>query len=279
MKNLKYINDKEFKYNEDVIKGLQSYNKNQTGYREKNQHNFYVFEEDDLVAACQTDIYSDWCGINKLYYRDIDTLKALINDVRKFYRDSVEGIQFNSVSTQRAIDFEEIGFNIQGKLKNMPSGNDNVFLVDRELDNLEVNEDYTFETSKKPIPPYHDVFKEKIKKQRKSLDFSTEKIDIQFITLDKDMFVGGIYGHFQFEYLFINVLFVNKHYRGNRIASKLMNLIETEALNRGVTNVYLTTFEFQARGFYVKHGYKVVMTIEDYPKGFAEYTLYKKLNK
>ncbi|MFH0767164.1 MAG: GNAT family N-acetyltransferase, partial [Bacillota bacterium] len=97
--------------------------------------------------------------------------------------------------------------------------------------------------------------------------------------LDHDKFVGGIYGHVQYEYLFINMLFVDKKYRGHRIASKLMHLIESEAIKRDVVNVYVTTFEFQALGFYEKRGFKVVMTIEDFPKGFQEYTLYKKMKK
>jgi GNAT superfamily N-acetyltransferase len=138
-----------------------------------------------------------------------------------------------------------------------------------------VNGEYHKKSSSEPIDKYDSVLKNEIKKFRKSLDFSTEIVDLQFVALDKDEFVGGIYGNFQFEYLFINVLFVDKKYRGKRIASKLMNMIELEAVKRGITNIYLTTFEFQALDFYQKRGYQVVMKIDDFPKGYAEYTLYR----
>jgi len=277
MHNIRYINDKNFEYSKDVKKGLQSYNKSQTGYREKDYRDFYVFEEGILVGACHTKQASDWCKIKGIYYKDINILKALMNDVRKFYRGNVEGIHFDTVLEQRVQDFQKIGFSVNGELDDMPSGNKNVFLIDIDLEHLEISGDYQMKSSSEPILSYDSVLKSEINKFRKSLDFSSEKIDLQYVALDNEQFVGGIYGNFQFEYLFINILFVNKKYRGKRIASKLMHMIESEAVKRGVTNIYLTTFEFQAANFYKKRGYEVVMTVEDFPKGFAEYTLYKKM--
>ncbi len=277
MHNIRYINDKKFEYNKDVINGLQSYNKSQTGYREKDNRDFYVFEDGNLVGACHTKQASDWCKIKGIYYKDIDVLKALINDVRKFYRGNVEGVQINTVQEQRVLDFQNIGFGVHGELDDMPSGNKNSFLLDKDLKQLEIKGDYQLRSSSDPIHSYDTVLKDEIKKQRESLDFSTDKIDLQFVVLDNDQFIGGIYGHFQFEYLFINVLFVDKKYRGKRIASKLMHMIESEAVKQDVTNIFLTTFEFQALDFYKKRGYEVVMTIEDFPKGFAEYTLFRKM--
>ncbi len=272
-----YINDKKFEYNKELIKSLHTYNKSQTGYREKDSRDFYVFENELLVGACHTLQASDWCKVKGIYYKDIDALKALMNDVRKFYRGNVEGIQFNSVHEQRVLDFKNIGFSIHGELEDMPSGNTNFFLLDKNLESLEIDKDYQMKSSSEPIPSYDTLLKAEIKKTREDLDFSTEVVDLQYVVLDNDQFVGGIYGNFQFEYLFINVLFVDKLYRGKRIASKLMHMIESEALARKVVNIYLTTFEFQALDFYKKNGYEVIMTIEDFPKDFAEYTLYKKL--
>jgi N-acetylglutamate synthase-like GNAT family acetyltransferase len=277
MSNIRYIKDTKFEYSKEVKNGLRTYNKSQAGYREKDYRDFYVFEDGSLVGACHTKQASDWCKINGIYYKDIDSLKALMNDVRKFYRGNVEGLQFNTVLEQRKLDFKELNFVVQGELEDMPQGNKNVFLIDKEMELLKISGDYQLSSSSEPIPSYDSVLKGEIKKYRKSLEFSTEKTDIQFVVLDNDKFVGGIYGNFQFEYLFINILFVDKKYRGKRIASKLMHMIEEEALKQGVTNLYLTTFEFQALGFYKKKGYKVVMTIEDFPKGFAEYTLYKNI--
>ena len=277
MDTIRYINDVNLDYNKEVINGLKSYNQSQTGYREKDRRDFYVFEEGRLIGACHTKQESDWCKIKGIYYEDLDTLKALVNDIRKFYRSNVEGIMFNTVLDQRSIEFQKVGFNVQGELDDMPKGNKNIFLIDKELDNFETGGDYHVESSSEPISPYDRVLKTEMKRYRESLDFSTDRIDVQFVALDGEQFVGGIYGNFQFEYLFINILFVDQEYRGNKIASKLMEMIEDEAARRGVKNLYLTTFEFQALDFYKKHGYEVVMKIDDFPKGFAEYTIYKEL--
>jgi len=44
-----------------------------------------------------------------------------------------------------------------------------------------------------------------------------------------------------------------------------MELIENESYKKGVNVLYLTTFEYQALGFYKKIGYKVVMIIDNCP--------------
>ncbi len=275
MHKLKFIEDKDFSYNEEIIKRLHEYNKSQTGGREKDSRIFYVMDDGILVGACHTKQESDWCHIRKIYYKDPDVLKALMNDVKEYYKDNVVGIQFNSILEDRINDFIALGFDDHGVLKDMAKGMDKVFLLDKDFEEHELDKSYQSTSTKKPIPNYDNKVRKELKKIRKSLDFSTEVVDLQYVVLDGDKFIGGIYGNFQYEYLFINILFVDKKYRGRRIASTLMELIESESARRGVKNIYLTTFEFQALGLYKKRGYKVVMVIEDYPKGFKEYTVYK----
>jgi len=49
------------------------------------------------------------------------------------------------------------------------------------------------------------------------------------------------------------------------------------AIGRGAQHSFLTTFAFQARGFYEKHGYTVAGTLEDYPPGSAYFWMRKDL--
>jgi len=275
---IEYIKDEEFKYNEEIKKGLKAYNASQTGYREKDKHNFYVFENDELCGVCYAKLTSDWCFIKKIYYENIDVLKELLNNVYEYYGDKIIGMQFHSVIPARVEDFKKLGFIEKGKLKDMPNGGENVFLINTELINFKTKKDYDTQLSREPINPYNEILKKENHILRKSLNFSSEVVDTQFVVLDNGKFVGGIYGNYQYDYLFINILFVKATYRGKRIATTLMNLIEAEAYKKGIYNLYLTTFEFQALGFYKKRGYKVVIIIEDYPKGFKEYTVYKKLH-
>jgi len=279
MSELKFIEDKNFLYNDEIIRRLKEFNKSQAGYREKDKQNFYIFLDDQVLGVCHTKMASDWCHINSIYYKDLEALKTVLNDVFDYYKDKVVGIQYNSSMPQRINDFKKLGFIEKGKLEDMPKGLDNVFLLNTDLNNYVTEDDYSGENTRKKIEDYDLVLKKENKKLRKSLNFSSEVIDVQFVALDDEMFVGGIYGNYQYDYLFINILFVDKEYRGQQIATVLMDLIEEDAKKRGVLNLYLTTFEFQALGFYKKRGYVEVMSIDDYPIGFKEYTVYKRIKK
>ena len=46
---------------------------------------------------------------------------------------------------------------------------------------------------------------------------------------------------------------------------------------RGCSQVMLTTYSFQARGFYEKEGYRVVGEMADYPPGATYYWMRKDL--
>ena len=281
MSKIRIIKDEDFKYSEAIKKSLTAYNINQSGYKEKDARHFYIFDENELVGACFTKQNSDWCHIKKIFYKDIDVLSALMNEIKDYYNNKVEGIKYNSVIEERINDFKEVGFIQKGKLNNMPKENENVFLLKRDLrtEDFDNENEYDSKSSSKPIYQYNKELKKQERKIRKNLDFSTETINVQYVVLEGNQFIGGIFANIQYEYMFINRLFVDRKYRGNRIASKLMHVIEKEAIKRKISNLYLTTFEFQAAGFYKKHGYKVVMEVDDFPKGFKEYTLYKDISK
>lgn len=277
MSEIEFIEDKEFKYTNEIKNGLNQYNKSQAGYKEKDIQNFYVLEDDNLQGVIHTFTYQDWCHIKSLYYKDIDVLKTLLNDIVEYYKGSVEGIQFNCVIDERVDDFKSLGFIEKGRLEDMPKGKDNVFLINTQFNTYKINDNYESKSTDKSIKTYDKVMKKENKKLRKSLNFSSKVVDVQFVALDDGDFAGGIYGHFQYDYLFINILYVDKAYRGQQIASKLMQLIEDKARDKGIYNLYLTTFEFQALGLYQKLGYEIVMEIYDYPVGYKEYTVYKNL--
>jgi len=276
MSIIRIIKDEKFKYSENIKKSLTAYNRNQSGYIEKDVRHFYIFDDNILVGACHTKQNSNWCHIKKIFYNDIEVLATLINEIKKYYQNKVEGIKFNSIIEKRVNDFKKVGFTQKGKLKHMPENNENVFLLDKDIDNLVADNKNDFESksSRKPIYQYDKILQKQVKKIRENLEFSTERTDIQYVVLEGHKFIGGIFANIQYEYMFINRLFVDVKYRGNYIASKLMRLMEKESIKRGITNIYLTTFEFQAAGFYKKHGYKIVMEIEDYPKGFKEVFIY-----
>ena len=91
--------------------------------------------------------------------------------------------------------------------------------------------------------------------------------------------VAGIKAQAQWqEILKISVLWVHADYRGQDYATALIQEVEQEAIKLGCHVSQLSTFEFQARGFYEKMGYQVCGTLENALQGHDRYFLSKRLD-
>ncbi|MFN2241527.1 MAG: GNAT family N-acetyltransferase [Anaerolineae bacterium] len=89
--------------------------------------------------------------------------------------------------------------------------------------------------------------------------------------------VGGLSAHTYWDWLEVDDLFVPEKWRGQGIGSSLLQTAEAMAVGRGARHSFLTTFAFQARAFYEKHGYTVAGTLEGYPPGSAYFWMRKDL--
>jgi GNAT superfamily N-acetyltransferase len=89
--------------------------------------------------------------------------------------------------------------------------------------------------------------------------------------------IGGLSGSTYWDWLEIDDFFLPEDLRGQGIGTSILQTAEAFALSRGVKRCFLSTFEFQARAFYEKHGYTVVGKLEDYPPGSAFYWMRKDL--
>jgi len=77
--------------------------------------------------------------------------------------------------------------------------------------------------------------------------------------------------------VYIDVLWVDKSYRGQGLGAMLLNQVEAEALKRNIYESTLDTFSFQAEEFYLKQGYKHIGTIKNYLNGHDRIYFRKKL--
>ncbi len=89
--------------------------------------------------------------------------------------------------------------------------------------------------------------------------------------------LGAVRGETYWGWMFIETLWVDESVRGKGYGTKLMNIAEDEARQRGCSNSYLDTFSFQAKPFYEARGYVVVGEIPEFPAGHSRYFLAKKL--
>lgn len=77
--------------------------------------------------------------------------------------------------------------------------------------------------------------------------------------------------------VFIDLFFLPHDLRGGGLGSRLLGLAEDEARKRGCVSAVLYTFNFQAPGFYERHGYRVLGTIDCLPPGTSRIFMTKRL--
>ena len=75
--------------------------------------------------------------------------------------------------------------------------------------------------------------------------------------------------------LHIDALWVSEEYRKCGLGSGLLKEVEKIAAESGCTLAHLSTFDFQAKDFYIKQGYEVFGTLENCPEGHCRYYLKK----
>jgi GNAT superfamily N-acetyltransferase len=77
--------------------------------------------------------------------------------------------------------------------------------------------------------------------------------------------------------LYIDVLFVDENQRGQQLGSLLLSKVEAEARSMGANLSHLDTFDWQAKDFYIKHGYEIFGVLDDCPPGHKRYYMKKSL--
>ena len=95
---------------------------------------------------------------------------------------------------------------------------------------------------------------------------------------DAGQTVGGLTARWYYNWMFIELLFVPEHLRGQDVGTRLMAEAEDQARSRGLIGIWLDTFSFQARGFYEKLGYVVFGELPNYPDSHSRYFLQKRLD-
>ena len=89
--------------------------------------------------------------------------------------------------------------------------------------------------------------------------------------------VGGLWGRFYYDWLFVELLFVPANLRGRNFGSELLATAERIARKKMCVGIWLDTFSFQAPLFYEKHGYVRFAVLENYPIGKERIFLHKLL--
>ncbi len=270
---MKLVSNTDEKYKELLLKHLRSHNEAFTGKKKFEEKYIYVVEKDNLLGAMKVNISWDWVTVNTVFYKDISVLESLLYEVVSIYGEEASGVAVYLRIQSRMDDFEKLGFKIVGMTKG----------TEKVLDF------YTYNNTENKYNKNHnalsgsgiDVYNqklleaEKIFKSKNGIKEYGESF--AYHAIEGENYLGGVIGVFKEDQVYVDLLAVNKDYRQKGIGVQLMNALEEHAKKSGVTNIYLGTAEFQARGFYEKLGYSLTVTMKNYPKGYECYTMQKLL--
>jgi len=105
-----------------------------------------------------------------------------------------------------------------------------------------------------------------------------QKIDL-VLKDEQGSLLGGINAEYvNWGVLSISLLFIKKEQRKYGYGTQLLKHVEEFARAKGGHLAHVDTLEFQAKDFYLKHGYEVFGILDDCPKqGYKRYYLQKKL--
>jgi GNAT superfamily N-acetyltransferase len=90
--------------------------------------------------------------------------------------------------------------------------------------------------------------------------------------------LGGLLAKAGRGWLKIGSLWVDERVRGQGYGKRLMEMAETEGIQRGCHSAYLDTFSFQTPEFYQKRGYEIFGTLEAFPDQHKRFFMRKKLS-
>lgn len=274
---MRIIEDKDFRYEDNLIKHLRDYNVKYTGVRDSSTEYFYAIDGEKLVGAVYINYFWDWASISSIFYEDSNTLKKLISEISHYYKDRAVGLKLFTEVESRVEDFQSIGFQIGGITEKTPRTRKHFYLKNTDFNIISNSQTEVIVVTEK-IEKYDAILLEHIERFDRDNDiYPMETKKIMFAALDEDKFVGGVQGSVTEDSMYISRLAVDESYRGNGIGKKLMDKIEEKAKEQNVYSINLGTLEFQARKFYEKLGYKVVFIKENDPRGYKSYSMVKKL--
>lgn len=95
--------------------------------------------------------------------------------------------------------------------------------------------------------------------------------------LDGDVLAGINSELYCWNCLYIQVLWVKEGFRQHGYGSRLLSEVEKIAKEKGCKLIHLDTFDFQAKDFYIKHGYEIFGVLEDCPLEHERYYMKKNI--
>jgi GNAT superfamily N-acetyltransferase len=97
------------------------------------------------------------------------------------------------------------------------------------------------------------------------------KLPLAIMAYAGEQCAGGVIGNCSWNWLYIDLLWVDEDFRGHGLGRTLMHEVEAKAREMALTGIYLWTQSWQAGGFYAKLGYEQFVEFTDSPPGHSRF--------
>ncbi|APF27034.1 acetyltransferase domain protein [Clostridium sporogenes] len=77
--------------------------------------------------------------------------------------------------------------------------------------------------------------------------------------------------------IYIDVLWVKEEYRKDGLGTRLLKELEKIAKEKDCHLIHLDTFDFQAKDFYIRHGYEIFGVLDQCPENHKRYFMKKNI--
>ena len=98
-----------------------------------------------------------------------------------------------------------------------------------------------------------------------------------FVRDENDAVIGGLLGGTYWQWLSIDILWLEADARGAGLGVKLVGMAEVEAVRRGCEYAHVDTTDYQAPKLYERLGYTKFGELPNCPSGFNRYYFYKQM--
>ena len=128
-------------------------------------------------------------------------------------------------------------------------------------------------------PGLGDLLSARLYEFNKQATGITDGMELAAVVRDaQDEIIAAINGHTWGGCCEVTQLWVRQDYRSQGLGRRLMAAAELEARRRGAVQIVLNTHSFQAPGFYEKLGFEALGAFPNYPRGYEQIFMMKRLH-
>lgn len=250
---------------------------------------FFIRDENNLIkGGCNGNIGYNWLYVDQLWVEDNIRNQGygtqLMNAAEKLAKDkNCHSLAVNTAEWEALDFYKKLGFRVELERKWIANQSKFYFLR-KDFHNKNIIDSISYHDENFFMIESDDEENEYIGNalthyNSKQVPFTQAPTfnPLCFHMRDKnDEIIAGIKAVlYCWGCLFIDLLWISEHHRGKKLGSFLLKQTEIKAKALGCHLVHLDTYDFQAKGFYLKNGYEIFGELDDCPPGHKRFFLKK----